>query len=148
MNDPLFLTLDEVLQLHAYQIKNFGGVEGILDIGLLESAIAMPRQGFGGTYLHPDLASMAAAYLFHIISNHAFQDGNKRAARKKGRKRVGNRLTHGRLSDSMWSMSRKPRRCPGGLAFSRATGIMPPSSGCGPRHGSARRVVFASALMP
>jgi death-on-curing protein len=78
MDDPHFLTLDEVLRLHAYQIENFGGSEGILDIGLLDSAIAMPRQGFGGTYFHPDLASMAAAYLFHIISNHAFQDGNKR----------------------------------------------------------------------
>ena len=78
MNDPRFLSLDEVLRLHTYQIENFGGAEGILEIGLLESAIAMPRQGFGGSYFHPDLASMAAAYLFHIISNHAFQDGNKR----------------------------------------------------------------------
>jgi death-on-curing protein len=78
VNDPLFLTLDEVLQIHAYQIEEFGGSDKILDMGLLESAIAQPRQGFGGKYLHPSLAQMAAAYLFHIVQNHAFEDGNKR----------------------------------------------------------------------
>lgn len=78
MNDPHFLTLDEVLRIHGYQIKMFGGADGVLSMDLLESAIAQPRQGFGGEYLHPDLASMAAAYFFHVISNHAFQDGNKR----------------------------------------------------------------------
>lgn len=76
--EPLFLTLDEVLQIHSYQIEEHGGSEKILDIGLLESAIAQPQQGFGGSYLHPDLAHMAAAYLFHIVQNHAFEDGNKR----------------------------------------------------------------------
>jgi death-on-curing protein len=78
MNEPLFLSLDEVLHLHGYQIENFGGARGILDIGALESAIAMPRQTYGGNYLHEDMAAMAAAYLFHITSNHAFEDGNKR----------------------------------------------------------------------
>jgi death-on-curing protein len=78
MSDPLFLTLDEVLQLHAEAVEHFGGDAGIRDIGLIESAIAQPRQMFGGDYLHPDLASMAAAYLFHIASNHGFADGNKR----------------------------------------------------------------------
>jgi death-on-curing protein len=76
--DPLFLTLDEVLQIHSYQIKEHGGSGEILDMGSLESAIAQPRQGFGGSYLHSDLAHMAAAYLFHIVQNHAFEDGNKR----------------------------------------------------------------------
>ena len=78
MNEPLFLTLDEVLQLHAEALEHFGGAQGIRDITLVESAIATPRQAFGGQYLHPDLASMAAAYLFHLASNHAFVDGNKR----------------------------------------------------------------------
>jgi death on curing protein len=78
MNDPLFLTLDEVLQLHAESLEHFGGAEGVRDMGLIESAIATPRQAFGGQYLHPSLASMAAAYLFHIASNHGFVDGNKR----------------------------------------------------------------------
>ena len=52
---------------------------GIRDIGLLESAVAMPAAGFGGQYLHADLHEMAAAYLFHIVQNHPFVDGNKRA---------------------------------------------------------------------
>jgi death-on-curing protein len=78
VNDPLFLTLDEVLQLHAESLQHFGGDDGIRDMGLIESAIAMPQQGFAGQYLHPDLAAMAAAYLFHLASNHGFVDGNKR----------------------------------------------------------------------
>jgi death-on-curing protein len=45
---------------------------------LLESAVAQPGQTFGGAYLHDDIAAMAAAYLFHIVSNHPFVDGNKR----------------------------------------------------------------------
>ena len=78
MNDPLFLTLEEVLQLHAESLEHFGGSAGVRDLTLIESAIATPRQMFGGEYLHRDLASMAAAYLFHLASNHGFIDGNKR----------------------------------------------------------------------
>ncbi|MEX0775837.1 MAG: type II toxin-antitoxin system death-on-curing family toxin [Phycisphaeraceae bacterium] len=76
--EPVFLTLDEVLQIHTHQIESFGGSSSIRDLGLLESAIAQPRQRYGGRWLHPDLAAMAAAYLFHITRNHAFVDGNKR----------------------------------------------------------------------
>jgi death-on-curing protein len=75
-----FLTLDQALEIHAWQVRQFGGDPGILDMGKLESALAMPQQGFGGEYLHPDLAAMAAAYLYHIGRNHAFADGNKRTA--------------------------------------------------------------------
>ena len=78
--EPQFLTLEEVLKIHAYQVETFGGDPGVLNMGLLESALAQPRSGFGGQYFHPDLASMAAAYLFHIAGNHAFADGNKRTA--------------------------------------------------------------------
>jgi death-on-curing protein len=78
VNDLLFLTLDEVLQIHSYQIKEHGGAGEIRDIGLLKSAIAQPRQAIGGSYLHEGVAAMAAAYLFHIVQNHAFEDGNKR----------------------------------------------------------------------
>jgi death-on-curing protein len=45
----------------------------------LESAVAQPQASFGGTYVHEGLFAMAAAYLFHIVSNHPFVDGNKRA---------------------------------------------------------------------
>ena len=48
--------------------------------GLLESALAMPAQQFGGEYLHEDIPAMAAAYAFHMCKNHPFVDGNKRAA--------------------------------------------------------------------
>ena len=75
---PTFLTLDEVLEFHAEQVELFGGDPGVRDFGLLESAIAQPRQAFGGSFLHEDLALMAAAYLFHIVQNHPFADGNKR----------------------------------------------------------------------
>ena len=75
---PVFLTLDETLEIHAWQIQQFGGSDKILDLPLLESAIAMPAQSIGGQFLHSDLAEMAAAYLFHIVKNHPFADGNKR----------------------------------------------------------------------
>jgi death-on-curing protein len=78
MGEPVFLTLDDVLQIHAYQVEHFGGDPAVLDRRLLESAIAQPQQAFGGEYLHADLAAMAAAYLYHLVKNHPFADGNKR----------------------------------------------------------------------
>ena len=75
---PVFLTVDEALELHAFQIEQFGGDPGIRDMGLLESAVAQASQQFGGQFLHEDLTAIAAAYLFHITQNHPFADGNKR----------------------------------------------------------------------
>ena len=75
---PIFLSLDEVIELHRDQIERYGGSAGIRDMGLLQSAIAMPQAGFGGQFLHADLFEMAAAYLFHVVQNHPFVDGNKR----------------------------------------------------------------------
>jgi death-on-curing protein len=76
---PVFLALEEVLALHADQIERYGGRRGVRDLGLLESALAAPRSTFGRTYLHGSLPEMAAAYLFHLVRNHPFVDGNKRA---------------------------------------------------------------------
>jgi len=76
--EPIFLNLEEVLQIHADQIGRYGGSQGIRDLALLESAVAMPQAGFGSRYVHADLFEMAAAYLFHIVQNHPFVDGNKR----------------------------------------------------------------------
>ena len=76
--EPVFLTPDEVLEMHEQQIELYGGSHGLRDRGMLLSAIAMPQSTFDGKYLHPDIPSMAAAYLFHITRNHAFIDGNKR----------------------------------------------------------------------
>lgn len=73
-----FHTLDEILAIHRDQIERYGGTLGVRDWGLLKSAIAMPGAAFGGQYLHTDLYEMAAAYLFHIVQNHPFIDGNKR----------------------------------------------------------------------
>ena len=75
-----FLTLDEVLAIHAHQVSRYGGALGIRDRGLLESALAMPQATFGDEILHPSLHEQAAAYLFHIVKNHPFIDGNKRIA--------------------------------------------------------------------
>lgn len=75
-----FLTLEDVLGLHAVAIADQGGDPALRDRGLLESAIAMPRQQFGGAYLHEGVPAMAAAYAYHICQNHPFADGNKRAA--------------------------------------------------------------------
>ena len=75
---PQFLTLHDVLESHAEQIATYGGSDGIRDIDLLLSALAQPEATFDGQYLHVDLFEMAAAYMFHILQNHAFVDGNKR----------------------------------------------------------------------
>jgi death-on-curing protein len=75
---PEFLTLEDVLELHAGQIKNYGGSEGLRSSDLLQSAIAQPWVTFGGQFLHTDIYQMAAAYLFHLVQNHPFIDGNKR----------------------------------------------------------------------
>lgn len=73
-----FLDVDEVLELHQLQLRRYGGADGLRDRGLLESAVAQPRSSLGGEYAHAGLFAMAAAYLFHIVRNHAFVDGNKR----------------------------------------------------------------------
>ncbi len=76
--NPEFLSLEDVLEIHEMLMERFGGEEGIRDIGLLESALAQPSATFDNDFLHGDLFEMAAAYLFHIVSNHPFLDGNKR----------------------------------------------------------------------
>lgn len=76
--EPVFLMLDEVLAIHRDQIARYGGLAGIRDIGLLNSAISMPAASFANQFLHSDLFEMAAAYLFHLVQNHPFMDDNKR----------------------------------------------------------------------
>jgi death-on-curing protein len=72
------LTLDEVLALHVDQLDRYGGAPGIRDLALLESALAAPTATYEGEFLHGNLYEMASAYLFHLIKNHPFVDGNKR----------------------------------------------------------------------
>jgi death-on-curing protein len=80
MIEPQFLSVADVLQIHAEQIEAYGGIRGIRDERLLESAVMTARASFGGEYLHVDLFEMAAAYVFHIAENQPFLDGNKRTA--------------------------------------------------------------------
>jgi death on curing protein len=78
LTEPVFLALDEVIEIHHDQIKRYGGHPGIGDVGILKSTIAMPLATFDGNYLHADIYEMAAAYLFYIVRDHPFIDGNKR----------------------------------------------------------------------
>ena len=75
---PLSLDISHILRIHLSMIERYGGKEGVRDVGLLHSAIAVPQSSFGGEMLHRDLFEMAAAYLYHIVQNHPFVDGNKR----------------------------------------------------------------------
>jgi len=59
--------VDDVVELHAMQLVRYGGAAGLRDRVLLESAMAQPMASFGGVWLHPDLWTMAAAYLFHLV---------------------------------------------------------------------------------
>src|SRR5258708_4104640 len=70
--------LDEVVAIHCDQIERYGGSLGVRGWGLLQSAGAMAAATIGGRFLHSDLLEMAAPYLYHIVQNHPFIDGNKR----------------------------------------------------------------------
>ena len=76
----MFLSIEGILSIHTRMIAEFGGMAGVADQGLLESAVSMTTAGFAGEFLHGSLPAMAAAYLFHICKNHPFFDGNKRVA--------------------------------------------------------------------
>jgi death-on-curing protein len=78
MNEPIWLDVEILIDLHAEQLALFGGPDGIRDQGMLESALGRPINKF--TYGETDLATLAAAYGFGIARNHPFIDGNKRAA--------------------------------------------------------------------
>jgi death on curing protein len=76
----LKLPLEFVLELHADQIKTYGGLQGIRDLAGLESALEQPWLEVFGQALHPSVELRAAAIVFHISRNHPFLDGNKRVA--------------------------------------------------------------------
>ena len=80
MAEPLFLVLAEVIEVHADQVKRYGGHDGVRDFGLLASALAQPEASFTGEWLHRGLYDMAAAYAYHLCQNHPFIDGKKRTA--------------------------------------------------------------------
>lgn len=73
-----WLSVEQVIALHALQIERFGGSRGLRDRGALEAAIARPQMTFGGDDLYSDVAAKAAALLHSLVQNHPFVDGNKR----------------------------------------------------------------------
>lgn len=78
--NPVWIDLELAEAIHERQIAEHGGGSGIRDKGMLESALAKPRQlqAYGGTEI--DIPAMTAAYAYGIARNHAFVDGNKRTA--------------------------------------------------------------------
>ncbi len=73
-----YLTVQEVLFIHARLIATTGGEHGVRDLGLLESAVARPQAAFDGEDLYPDLWRKTAALMQSLVQNHPFVDGNKR----------------------------------------------------------------------
>jgi death on curing protein len=78
MSEPVWLDVDEIIDMHAEQLAIFGGPEGVRDRGLLESACSRPVNQWHDE--QADMAALAAAYAFGLARNHAFVDGNKRIA--------------------------------------------------------------------
>jgi death-on-curing protein len=78
MSEPIWIDLEVVLAIHDEQLAEHGGQAGVRDRGLLESALARPRNQF--EYGEASLARLAAAYAFGISRNHPFLDGNKRTS--------------------------------------------------------------------
>jgi len=73
-----YLSLEEVLELHRLALQQTGGLDGVRDLGGLESAVVQPQMTFGGQDLYPCLPTKAAALGFSLVCNHPFLDGNKR----------------------------------------------------------------------
>ena len=78
MNEPRFLTVEQVGRLHQRTIERFGGLHGVRDTFVLEAAVIHPRNVHH--YGEGDLFDVAAAYCYHIAQAQAYIDGNKRTA--------------------------------------------------------------------
>lgn len=73
-----FITLEQVIEIHDAILESFDGIPGIRSKHLLISAIETPKAMMFGKFLHETIYDKAAAYLFHLVQNHPFIDGNKR----------------------------------------------------------------------
>lgn len=74
----ILLSREQILYLHSKLINATGGIDGIRDEGLLDSALHTPFQVFDGEELYPSVPRKAARLCYGLIQNHAFYDGNKR----------------------------------------------------------------------
>jgi death-on-curing protein len=80
MQEPLWIGKEAALAMHDRQLAEHGGIEGVRDEGLLESALAKPQNVFFYANEQVDMARLAASYAYGIATNHPFLDGNKRTA--------------------------------------------------------------------
>ena len=78
--EPIWVQQRVVLAAHEESLAEHGGPSGIRDLGMLESALARPKNLFASSEMERSLERMAAAYAFGIAANHPFVDGNKRTA--------------------------------------------------------------------
>ena|SRR2546430_1546215 len=76
----IYLSVEQVIEMHSEAIRRFGGTDGLRSVDLLESAVFQPQQSAFGEDAYPTIPDKAAAYGFFIAENQAFLDGNKRAA--------------------------------------------------------------------
>ncbi len=74
----ILLTTSEIVSLHSKLIAKTGGVDGLRDLGLLDSAVSSALNAFGDFEQYPTVEEKAARLAYAIVSNHAFVDGNKR----------------------------------------------------------------------
>jgi death-on-curing protein len=72
------LTFEEITELHDQSIREHGGAYGILNEGVIRSAIEMPFSGFGDYEAYPSISEKAAILCFSLVQGHGFRDGNKR----------------------------------------------------------------------
>jgi death-on-curing protein len=79
MREPVWVEKEALLLLHSKTLARFGGAEGVRDEGLLDSALARPRNAFHYNE-QKDIVALAASYAFGLARNHPFVDGNKRMA--------------------------------------------------------------------
>ena len=80
MTEPIWILDEAVTAIHRRQIAEHGGIDGIRDAALLESALSKPLNLYHYASPKPSLAQLAASYAYGIARNHAFLDGNKRTA--------------------------------------------------------------------
>lgn len=80
MDEPIWISKELTVAIHSRQLAEHGGQDGVRDPGLLESALARPRQMFAYSDPKPDVWSLAASLAYGIARNHPFLDGNKRTA--------------------------------------------------------------------
>lgn len=74
----IWITADDVIQIHSWVIQRSGGMDGLRDRASLEAAVSAPMQSFGGQDLYPTTVEKIARLGYGLASNHAFMDGNKR----------------------------------------------------------------------